>query len=144
MTIGERIAQLRKKKGMKQTELATFCGGTKQDICKYETDRVKNIPLGKVELIAKALDVSPCYIMGWDESCEAKETYMNKDARKVAEDYLALDAWGKKAIRSVIDNEKARCKETEDKGIAEMTYGQNLSEKEPDTPASSASGSGGG
>lgn len=31
------------------------------------------------------------------------------EAKKVAEDYLSLDRWGKQVVRSVIDGEKARC-----------------------------------
>lgn len=139
MTVGERIARLREMRGMTQTELGAFCGEKKQNIWKYEKGAITNIPLEKIELIARALDVSPCYLMGWDETCEAK---------KIVEDYLALDYWGQKAVRSVIDNEKARCSgkeiEASEQNTGKIVTDQIFSEKGPDTSASSAKESGAG
>ena len=71
MTIGERIKTLRELKGLTQTELAELIGTTKQNIYKYETGIITNIPSDKVELISHYLDVSPCYIMGWTDKQES-------------------------------------------------------------------------
>lgn len=68
MTVGERIYELRKKKGLSQTELGQLCGSTKQTIYKYETGVVSNIPLEKIEQIATALGVTPSFLMGWDKA----------------------------------------------------------------------------
>ena len=51
---------------MTQEELGTICGTTKQSIFKYETGVVTNIPLDRLEKIAEALDISPAFLMGWD------------------------------------------------------------------------------
>lgn len=67
MRVGNRICELRTKKGMSQTELGAHCGASKQTIYKYETGVVTNIPLDKIELIAKALDVPPAALMGWEQ-----------------------------------------------------------------------------
>lgn len=67
MTIGERIKSLRESKKITQTELAEKLGTTKQNIYKYENGIITNIPSDKIELIAKCFNVSPGYIMGWEE-----------------------------------------------------------------------------
>lgn len=40
-----------------------------------------------------------------------KAPSMPDEAKKVAEDYLSLDHWGRRVVRSVIDEEKARCED---------------------------------
>lgn len=67
MTIGEKIRQLRENSKLTQTELAQRIGTTKQNIYKYETGIITNIPSDRIEMIAQIFDVSPAYIMGWDE-----------------------------------------------------------------------------
>lgn len=64
--IGDRIKRLREEKGMTQEELAKYINSTKQTIYKYENSIVMNIPSDKIENIAKALDVSPSDLMGWE------------------------------------------------------------------------------
>ncbi len=109
MNIGTRIAKLRTQKGISQTELGELLGTTKQTIYKYETGLVTNIPLDKIERIADVFEVSPAYLMGWDAPQKAPS--IPNEAKKIAEDYLTLDYWGKRVVRSVIDEEKARCED---------------------------------
>jgi len=68
MTIGEKIKQLRESKKITQTELASVLKTTKQNIYKYETGIISNIPSDKIEIIANYFQVSPAYLMGWEES----------------------------------------------------------------------------
>lgn len=68
MTIGERIKFLRDKAGLTQDELGQKIGTTKQTIFKYESGIVSNIPLDKLEQLAKALGANPAYLMGWEPS----------------------------------------------------------------------------
>lgn len=67
MTKGERIKSLREKIGLSSSELALKIDVSKQNMYKYENDIITNIPSDKIELIAKCLNVSPAYIMGWDK-----------------------------------------------------------------------------
>lgn len=67
MKLGERIRFLREKVGMTQTALADASGTTKQNIYKYETGIITNIPSDRVEAIAVALQTTPAYLMGWEE-----------------------------------------------------------------------------
>lgn len=68
MTIGQRIKALREQKGVSQIELAEKIRVSKQNLYKYENGIISNIPSDKIEAIAAALETSPAYIMGWDES----------------------------------------------------------------------------
>lgn len=68
MTKGERIKQRREQLGISQTELAECIGTSKQNLYKYENDIITNIPSDRVEALAKRLNTSPAYIMGWNES----------------------------------------------------------------------------
>lgn len=68
MTIGERIRQRREELGISQTALADAVNSTKQNIYKYETGAITNIPSDKIEQIAAVLHVTPSYLMGWEES----------------------------------------------------------------------------
>lgn len=64
--IGKKIRQLRIEKGMTQDELAKKCGyASRVSINKIELTR--DIPIKKVVLIAKALDVTPQSLMGWED-----------------------------------------------------------------------------
>ena len=67
MTKGERIKQRREQLGISQTELAECIGTSKQNLYKYENDIITNIPSDRVEALAKRLNTSPAYIMGWNE-----------------------------------------------------------------------------
>ena len=67
MTIGERIRELRKARGMSQEEVAKAIGSTKQSVHKYESGLVSNIPKDKVETMATLFSVKPDYLLGWSE-----------------------------------------------------------------------------
>lgn len=65
MKIGERIRQRRESLGITQTALADRVGISKQNLYKYETGIIANIPSDRVEAIAAALDTTPAALMGW-------------------------------------------------------------------------------
>ena len=67
MTKGARIKQLREAKGLTQEELAKLLNTTKQTISKYEKEIVTNIPSDRIENMAKILDSTPEYILGWEK-----------------------------------------------------------------------------
>lgn len=68
MEIGERIRIRREELGMSQEELAKAIGyKSRSSINKIEIDG-RGLPQGKVVAIAKALHVTPAYLMGWEEA----------------------------------------------------------------------------
>ncbi len=72
--IGKKIKLLRIEKGMTQEQLAKHINSTKQAVFKYENGIITNIPMDKVEIIARVLGVTPSYIMGWEERTSQQPT----------------------------------------------------------------------
>lgn len=67
MTVGERIKKVREKTGMSQVEFADKINVSKQTLYKYENDIITNIPSDKIEAAAELGNVSPAYLMGWED-----------------------------------------------------------------------------
>ena len=67
MTKGERIRDLRRAKGITQSDMAKMLSTTKQTISKYEKGIVTNIPSDRIEAMARLLDTTPEYILGWEQ-----------------------------------------------------------------------------
>ncbi len=67
-TIGQRIRNLRcNKLGISQVAFADAINVSKQTLYKYENDIITNIPSDKIEAIAEVCNVSPAYLMGWED-----------------------------------------------------------------------------
>lgn len=67
MTVGERIKTLRERAGISQIDFATKINISKQNLYKYENNIITNIPSDKIEAAAKLCNVSPAYLMGWED-----------------------------------------------------------------------------
>lgn len=67
MTLAQRLKSRREQLKLTQSYVAKKIGVATQTIFKYENEIVTNIPLDRLELLAKALDVSPAYLMGWED-----------------------------------------------------------------------------
>ena len=66
MNIGDRVRLLREQKGMTQEELATKLGyKSKSSVTHIEKGR--DIPRSMVVTLAKILDTTPAFLMGWEE-----------------------------------------------------------------------------
>ena len=68
--LGEKIKFLRKSKRMSLEQLAELIGTSRQTVHRYENGVISNIPHDKIEALARALDVSPASLMGWDNKNE--------------------------------------------------------------------------
>jgi repressor LexA len=72
MEIGKRIKQRREELGMSQEELAKKVGYTsRSSVAKVETN-ANGMVQSKVIAFAKALETTPAYLMGWEETMEKK------------------------------------------------------------------------
>lgn len=68
MNIGNRIKSLRLEAGLTQKELADLCGYTSlTSINKIELG-INQVPLSTIEKIAKIFNVTPMYLMGWENN----------------------------------------------------------------------------
>lgn len=67
MNIGMRIKQRRKELKISADELGARLGKDRSTIYRYEKGDIENLPLDILEPIAKALQTTPQYLMGWEE-----------------------------------------------------------------------------
>ena len=67
MEMGEKIKTLRAAKNMTLEELGNAVGVGKSTVRKWENGMIANMRRDKIAKIAAALDVSPAYLMGWEE-----------------------------------------------------------------------------
>ncbi len=103
MQIGDRIKKIREQLNMSQDELAKKVGyKSRSSINKIEVDG-RGLPLDKIEMIAKALNTTPAYLMGWEEKIDriisskitreqmafALEYYANKNSATLDNETIA-------------------------------------------------------
>lgn len=72
--IRKRIAERRKELNITYQELADMTGMSKSTLQRYETGDIGNVSLDKLEPLARALRVTPAYLMGWEENDKVAET----------------------------------------------------------------------
>lgn len=64
--MGDLIKKLRHEKNMTLEELGDKVGVGKSTVRKWENGMIANMKRDKIVKVAKALDVSPAYLMGWE------------------------------------------------------------------------------
>lgn len=89
MNIGERIKKIRKQKKLTLVELGEKIGLKKSTISRYEKNDI-NIPSDKLEKIAHALNVSPQYLLGFEEVQNDIDTSMLSDSQLKELDLILL------------------------------------------------------
>jgi transcriptional regulator with XRE-family HTH domain len=110
---GTKIKELRILAEMSQEELGRRVGVQRAAINKYEKGSVTNIPLSTIEKIANVFNVSPTYIVGWnDESSnplamevkvlQGVKRFYGADCVDLIEDYVSLNNQGKKRVHQYI------------------------------------------
>lgn len=103
----ERIKNRRLALELSYQDLSDATGISKSTLQRYETGFIKKVPINQMEVLAKALHVTPAYLMGWEESSptplpltQQEETHIKK--------YRQLDADGKEEIDDIIDVKLAK------------------------------------
>lgn len=87
MTVADRIKERRIELNLSQTQLAKKAGYTdKTSISKIE-NAGNEISMKKIERIAKALYVTPAYLLGWEDNNDTY--YLNEDTAKLAQELFA-------------------------------------------------------
>lgn len=84
--IGSLLKQLRINNKYTLDEVGKIIGVSKQTLYKYENNIISNIPSDKIELLAKLYNVSPAFIMGWDEPTTQQGAFIDEsDTMKIGE-----------------------------------------------------------
>lgn len=82
----------RKELKMSADELAKRLGKDRSTIYRYEKGEIENLPLDILEPIAKALETTPAYLMGWEEELEKKsDEQIEKSANRLADLFLHIE-----------------------------------------------------
>ena len=102
--IGSRIQALRQEQNMTQLELAKRCGySSRSTIYKIECG-IRNLPLAKIEVIARALNVPVNKILGEKISAEVHPNTTSLKYKELNDLYDKLNQLGKqKAIETLED-----------------------------------------
>ena len=85
---GDRIKLKRLENNLTLEELGEKANVSRATIQRYESGVISNIPSDKIELIANALNVSPAYLMGWEQE-EPREPKQNLHIKNI-EDILEI------------------------------------------------------
>ena len=117
----EKIKLRRLELGLSYQELSDLTGINKSTLQRYETGFIKKVPINKVQIIAKALNVTTGYLMGWENNKENQTYYLNPEAAKMAQEIydnpqykVLFDATKKlkpesiKEVMKFIDYQKAK------------------------------------
>ena len=73
MTTGERMKQRRKEIGLSAEKVAERLGVSPATIYRYEKGDIEKVPVDIFAELAKILQTTPAYLMGWEEQAEPKE-----------------------------------------------------------------------
>ena len=112
---GSRIRELRVIADMSQEELGRRVGVQRAAIQKYEKGTVENIPIRTIEKMANVFNVSPTYIVGWDNivasplAAEVRvlqgvKRFYGNDSVDLLEIFSTLNRSGRKKILSYADD----------------------------------------
>ena len=77
MRIGERIKQRRLELGYTADALAKLLKKNRATIYRYENGDIENMPIDVLEPLAKALNTTPAYLMGWQEPHQPNESIIS-------------------------------------------------------------------
>ena len=67
MSVSERIKARRLEEGLSVDEVADKLGVSRATIYRYESAEIANMGIDKLEPLAKALNTTPAYLMGWTD-----------------------------------------------------------------------------
>ena len=73
MTTGERMKQRRKEIGFSAEKVAERLGVSPATIYRYEKGDIEKVPVDSLAELAKILQTTPAYLMGWEEQPEPKK-----------------------------------------------------------------------
>jgi len=80
----ERILKLIGKSGVSYGELSSITKIPKSALQRYATGETGKIPLDRIVIIAEALNTTPQYLLGWDETEEEESQPLNVAANRLS------------------------------------------------------------
>ncbi len=87
--MSKKIKRLRLENNMTLEQVAHIVGVGKSTVRKWETGAIANMGRDKIALLAKALNTSPSYLMGWKE--ENDLSFLNSHEQAILSVFRALN-----------------------------------------------------
>jgi transcriptional regulator with XRE-family HTH domain len=75
MSVSKRIRQRRKELGLSAEDVAKLIGVSPSTVYRYESSEIENMGIDKLDPIAKALQTTSAYLMGW---ASAEDNFLQK------------------------------------------------------------------
>lgn len=109
MKVGDRIKKRREEIGMSADKLGSLIGVSRSTIYRYESGDIEKLPTDILGPIAKALRVTPAYLMGWDEDDPSKLKWVDAEYIDIS-NYVKIPVVGSipagvaiEAIEDIVD-----------------------------------------
>lgn len=115
--IHERIKRLRKQNNLSVDEIIKKLNISRATYYRYESNEIEKLPLTILEPLAKILNTTPAYLMGWDESSSAKQN--TKFSPRIERDI-------QKRLQSILDDLNS------DAGLAFYNGGEEMDDETKD------------
>ena len=81
-----KIKSRRIELGLSYQDLANLTGISKSTLQRYETGYIKKVPINQIEVLAKALQINPGYLMGWKDVDTSQGWYLDPETAKAAQE----------------------------------------------------------
>ena len=93
--MSKKIKDLRLNKGLTLEQVAKVVGVGKSTVRKWETGMIANMKRDKIGLLAKALGVTPAYLMGWAEDVSIEKNLLQDKSNLSEEEKILLDLFNR-------------------------------------------------
>lgn len=108
MKIGTRIKQRRLEIGMSVEELADALGKNRATVYRYENGDIENMPTPILEPIARILNTTPAYLMGYEENLDGSADFVTEILKdrillEHIQSLMVLDDRKKQSVYDMID-----------------------------------------
>lgn len=121
----DRIKNRRNELMMSYQDLADKTGLSKSTLQRYETGSIKNMPIDKLGILAKALNANPVWLMGYDVPKEIpnyiNSTSLSQEETTLLENYNKLNSKGKEKLIDYSDDLTTNIKYINNTSVDEIT-----------------------
>lgn len=90
MEFKDKIRNQRLSLGLTLEDIANKVGVSPSSIQRYESGEIKNVRRDKINKLAKALNLSPAYLMDWDENQEEMNPFQYENIKPIATQKIPL------------------------------------------------------
>ena len=118
MTVGDRIKMRRKDLGLTAEDITATLNISRATLYRYESNEIEKLPVTILEPLAKALQCTPAYLMGWEDYPFQLKEMAEKETEKRASMVPVEDS--NIRLEKALENKKMK--------ILELSQRTNISE----------------